>query len=127
MEYLKSWYNYITGNSISEEQYVVEIRHGGNQLIDEFYMKNENGRPDYDKGKTMTLHIGKSKTILDVKKEIKIQRTDGTYLSHVGRGGRSNINLRTTVFGQTLKDSYLLEWLENENRIIKLFIQIPNW
>ncbi len=45
MEYLKSWYNYIIGNPVSEEQYVVEIRHGGNQFIDEFYMKKENGSP----------------------------------------------------------------------------------
>ena len=30
----------------NEETYEVQIRHGGNQLIDEFYEKKENGRPD---------------------------------------------------------------------------------
>jgi hypothetical protein len=124
MDYLKSIYNYFLSY---EEQIIVEIRHGGNQMIDEFYMKKENGRPDYNKGKTMTLHIGKSKTILDVKKEIKIQRTDGTYLSHTGQDGKSNINLREEIFGPTLKNTCPLKILEKENEVIKLYIQIPGW
>ena len=124
MDYLKSIYNYFLSY---EEQIIVEIRHGGNQMIDEFYMKKENGRPDYNKGKTMTLHIGKSKTILDVKKEIKIQRTDGTYLSHMGQDGRSNINLREEIFGPTLKNTCPLKILKKENEVIKLYIQIPGW
>jgi hypothetical protein len=124
MDYLKSIYNYFL---LYEEQIIVEIRHGGNQMIDEFYMKKENGRPDYNKGKTMTLHIGKSKTILDVKKEIKIQRTDGTYLSHMVQDGRSNINLREEIFGPTLKNTCPLKILKKENEVIKLYIQIPGW
>ena len=124
MDYLKSIYNYFLSY---EEQIIVEIRHGGNQMIDEFYMKKENGRPDYNKGKTMTLHIGKSKTILDVKKEIKIQRTDGTYLSHTGQNGKSNINLREEIFDPTLKNTCPLKILKKENEVIKLYIQIPGW
>ena len=124
MDYLKSIYNYFLSY---EEQIIVEIRHGGNQMIDEFYMKKENGRPDYNKGKTMTLHIGKSKTILDVKKEIKIQRTDGTYLNHMGQDGRPNINLREEIFGPTLKNTCPLKILKKENEVIKLYIQIPGW
>ena len=110
-----------------EEFYLIEVRHGGNQMIDEFYMKYENGRPNYNKKKRMNLYVEKSKTILDLKKEIKIQRTDGTYLSVVGKDGKSNINLREEVFGPTLSDKCKLSWLENEDGIIKVFIQIPDW
>jgi hypothetical protein len=110
-----------------EDAYLIEVRHGGNQLIDEFYMKYENGRPNYSKKKRMNLYVEKSKTILDLKKEIKIQRADGTYLSVVDKDGKSNINLREEVFGPTLSDKCKLSWLENENGIIKVFIQIPGW
>ena len=110
-----------------EDVYLIEVRHGGNQMIDEFYMKYENGRPNYNKKKRMKLYVEKSKTILDLKKEIKIQRTDGTYLSVVDKDGKSNINLREEVFGPTLSDKCKLNWLENENGIIKVFIQIPDW
>jgi hypothetical protein len=110
-----------------EDVYLIEVRHGGNQMIDEFYMKNEYGRPNYNKKKRMNLYIEKSKTILDLKKEIKIQRADGTYLSVVDKDGKSNINLREEVFGPTLSDKCKLSWLENENGIIKVFIQIPDW
>ena len=75
----------------------------------------------------MNIYVEKSKTILDRKKEIKIQRTDGTYLSVVGKDGKSNINLREEVFGPTLSDKCKLSWLENEDGIIKVFIQIPDW
>ena len=110
-----------------EDVYLIEVRHGGNQMIDEFYMKNENGRPNYNKSKTMKLYIEKSKTILDLKKKIKIQRADGTYLEALNKNGKSNINLREEVFGPTLSDKCKLNWLENENGIIKVFIQIPDW
>ena len=110
-----------------EENNLIEVRHGGNQMIDEFYMKYENGRPNYNKKKRMNLYVEKSKTILELKKEIKIQRTDGTYLSVVGKDGKSNINLREEVFGPTLSDKCKLSWLENEDGIIKVFIQIPDW
>tara|TARA_B100001250_G_C19793594_1_gene787710 strand:- start:1100 stop:1531 length:432 start_codon:yes stop_codon:yes gene_type:complete len=110
-----------------EDVYLIEVRHGGNQMIDEFYMKYENGRPNYNKKKRMNLYVEKSKTILDLKKEIKIQRADGTYLSVVDKDGKSNINLREEVFGPTLSDKCKLSWLENEDGIIKVFIQIPDW
>ena len=96
------WLSIINLFGQNEETYEVQIRHGGNQLIDEFYEKKENGRPDYNKKKRkpMTIHIGKSKTILDVKKKIKVHRSDGSYLSVFGFDDRDNFNLKTSVFGK---------------------------
>ena len=42
-----------------EEQYEVQIRHGGNQPIEEFF-----------DGKYITLQLGKPQTIMDVKREL---------------------------------------------------------
>ena len=70
MDILKSIYKYaINLIGREEEQFTVEVRHGGNQLIDEFYIKDEDGNPDYNHKKYMTFQVGKSKTILDVKKK----------------------------------------------------------
>ena len=71
MQYVRTVFNNIYNvfccRNFSEETYEVQIKHGGNQLIDEFYEKKENGSPNYNKKKRnpMTIHIGKSKTILD--------------------------------------------------------------
>ena len=54
----------------NEVQFVVKIWHGGNQYIDEFYEKNENGDVNYMKKQEMILHNVNPKTILDVKKVI---------------------------------------------------------
>ena len=71
MEFLKSIYNKLTWiGREEEEQFTVEVRHGGNQLIDEFYIKNNNGEIDYNNKKHMTFQVGKSQTILDVKKKL---------------------------------------------------------
>jgi hypothetical protein len=127
------WLSIINLFGQNEETYEVQIRHGGNQLIDEFYEKKENGRPDYNKKKRkpMTIHIGKSKTILDVKKKIKIQRSDGSYLSVFGFDDRDNFNLKTSVFGKNISNSCPLEIIADvekiENNIIKLYIVIPDW
>jgi hypothetical protein len=121
------WLSIINLFGQNEETYEVQIRHGGNQLIDEFYEKKENGRPDYNKKKRkpMTIHIGKSKTLLDVKKKIKIQRSDGSYLSVFGFDDRDNFNLKTSVFGKNI--SIIADVEKIENNIIKLYIVIPYW
>jgi hypothetical protein len=46
-EIFNSIYNYFFNQK--EETYEVQIRHGGNQWIDEFYEKKEDGRPNYHK------------------------------------------------------------------------------
>ena len=78
MEYVRTILKSISKFSGCEKEdvYLIEVRHGGNQMIDEFYMKYENGRPNYNKKKRMNLYVEKSKTILDLKKEIKIQRAE---------------------------------------------------
>ena len=127
------WLSIINLFGLNEETYEVQIRHGGNQLIDEFYEKKENGSPDYNKKKRkpMTIHIGKSKTILDVKKKIKIQRSDGSYLSVFGFDDRDNFNLKTSVFGKNKANGCPLSLIADvekiENNIIKLYIVIPYW
>lgn len=118
-EIFNSIYNYFFNQK--EETYEVQIRHGGNQWIDEFYEKKEDGRPNYHKKKFMTFHIEKSKTIEDVKKEIKVQCADGTYLDHTG------IHLREEVFGPVLSNTCQLYRCDRKNNIIKLFIWIPDW
>ena len=79
----------------------------------------------------MTIHIGKSKTILDVKKKIKIQRSDGSYLSVFGFDDRDNFNLKTSVFGKNKANGCPLSLIADvekiENNIIKLYIVIPDW
>tara|TARA_B110000908_G_C9982706_1_gene326196 strand:- start:171 stop:551 length:381 start_codon:yes stop_codon:yes gene_type:complete len=105
-----------------EEQFTVEVRHGGNQLIDEFYIKNECGQVDYNTKKHLTFQLGKSKTILDVKKKLM---KNIKYLHNL------NFNLRTTVGGKIKGDTYpLMRTSDKENpdnNVINLFIQIPNW
>ena len=126
-------YNVFCCRNFSEETYEVQIKHGGNQLIDEFYEKKENGSPNYNKKKRnpMTIHIGKSKTILDVKKNIKIKKADGSYLSVFNNNGGNNFHLKPSVFGKVYANECPLELITDvekiENNIIKLFIVIPHW
>jgi hypothetical protein len=125
MEFIRSIKNYMY--SLIEDELIVEVRHGGNQFIDEFYMKKEDGSPNYNKSKYMTYSIVKSKTILDLKNKIKIKRADGTYLPIINPDGTTSINLREEVFGPTLKDTCPVNILEKDNGILKLYIQIPDW
>ena len=138
MEYITSFVNSIYNlygqvTNPAEETYKIQIRHGGNQLIDEFYEKKENGSPNYDRKRInpMTLHIGKSKTILDVKKKIKIQCADGSYLKVFNNNGGDNFNLKTAVFGKNKVNecplTYIAEVEKIENNTINLFIVIPYW
>jgi hypothetical protein len=105
-----------------EEQFTVEVRHGGNQLIDEFYIKNEYGQVDYNTKKHLTFQLGKSKTILDVKKKL---------MKNIKHLNDLDFNLRTAVFGKIKADTYpLMRATDKENpdnNVINLFIQIPNW
>jgi len=101
MEYFTSLFS----NFFNEEQYEIQVRHGGNQCIDEF---NDN---------FITLKLEKSKTIEDVKLAL-IPRIK--YLSN------TNINLRLSIFGDPIINSCQLDDLQH-NGVIKLFIQIPNW
>lgn len=138
MEYLKSIYKYtinLIGRKEEEEQFTVEVRHGGNQFIDEFYEKKEDGRPDYNRKRRspMTLQIGKSKTILDVKNIVKtkIHYPDGRCLNVFKNNGGDNFHLKTSVFGQNRANGCPLMRMTDkedpENNVIKLFIVIPNW
>jgi len=123
MEFLKSIYKAIKlfGRE-EEEQFTVEVRHGENQIIDEFYIKNDNGEINYNNKKHMTFQVGKSKTILDVKKKIM---KNIKYLNDL------DFNLRTAVFGKIKPDTYpLMRATDKENpdnNVINLFIQIPDW
>ena len=124
MEFLKSIYKWaikLFGRE-EEEQFTVEVRHGGNQLIDEFYIKNQYGQPDYNNKKHMTFQVGKSKTILDVKKKLV---KNIKYLNDL------DFNLRTAVFGKIKANTYpLMRATDKENpdnNVINLFIQIPDW
>ena len=101
----------------NEVQFVVKIWHGGNQYIDEFYEKNENGDVNYMKKQEMILHNVNTKTILDVKKEL-INRIN--YLK------TTDTILRTATFGKILKDDQKLDELVQDNGLT-LFIVIPNW
>ena len=123
MEFLKSIYNKLTWiGREEEEQFTVEVRHGGNQLIDEFYMKNEYGQPDYNNKKHMTFQVGKSKTILDVKKKLV---KNIKYLNDL------DFNLKTAVFGKNKANGCPLMRITDKedpnNNVIKLFIVIPSW
>ena len=53
MEYVRTIFKSISKffGCEKEDVYLIEVRHGGNQMIDEFYMKYENGRPNYNKKK----------------------------------------------------------------------------
>jgi len=106
-----------------EETYEIQIRHGGNQQIDEFYME-DGGVVDYSKKQFITLHVGKSKTILDVKKELI---NNIKYLQNT-RG----IHLRLVPFGDSLHNDRLLSKLPfygniTKEEFLKLFISIPGW
>lgn len=105
-----------------EEQFTVEVRHVGNQIIDEFYIKNDNGEINYNNKKHMTFQVGKSKTILDVKKKLMKNIKDLNDL---------DFNLRTAGFGKIKPDTYpLMRATDKENpynNVINLFIQIPYW
>jgi len=106
-----------------EETYEIQIRHGGNQQIDEFYME-DGGIVDYSKKQFITLHVGKSKTILDVKKELI---NNIKYLQNT-RG----IRLRLTAFGDSLQNDALLSELPfygniEKKEFLMLFISIPGW
>lgn len=123
MDILKSIYKYaINLIGREEEQFTVEVRHGGNQLIDEFYIKDEYGNPDYNHKKYMTFQVGKSKTILDVKKKV---------MKNIKHLNNINFKLKTSVFGNAKADTYPLMRMTDkedpENNVIKLFIVIPNW
>lgn len=117
-----SIYKYTTRLLDEEEQFTIEVRHGGNQLIDEFYIKNKDGHHDYNNKKHMTFYLGKSKTILDVKKKL---------MKNIKHLNDLNFNLRTTVGGKIKGDTYpLMRTSDKENpdnNVINLFIQIPNW
>ena len=64
------WLSIINLFGQNEETYEVQIRHGGNQLIDEFYEKKENGRPDYNKKKKKTNDY----TYWKIKNNIRCQK-----------------------------------------------------
>jgi hypothetical protein len=117
-----SIYKYTTRLLDEEEQFIVEVKHSGNQLIDEFYIKNKDGHHDYNNKKHLTFQLGKSKTILDVKKKL---------MKNIKHLNDLNFNLRTSVVGKIKRDTYpLMRATDKENpdnNVIKLFIQIPNW
>jgi len=119
----KSIYEYTKGLIGEEEElFTVQVIYGGNQLIDEFYIKNEDGYHDYKNKKHMAFQLGKSKTILDVKKKI---------MKNIKHLHNLNFNLRTSVVGKIKGDTYpLMRTSDKENpdnNVINLFIQIPNW
>ena len=118
-----SLYNYLTGynkaqnEAQNEARFVIKIWHGGNQNIDEFYEKYENGDVNYMKKKVMILHIINPRTILDVKKEL-INRIN--YLK------TTDTILRTATFGKILEDDQQLDELVQDHELT-LFIVIPDW
>ena len=120
MSVFVSLYNYFTNLFTSvepEEHYAVDVWHGGNQHIDEFYEMGKGGEIDYSKKVEMRLEIPKSGTILDVKKEL---------INHIKYLENTNSVLRLAAFGKNLKNNEPLTGLV-ENEKLTLFIIIPNW
>jgi len=120
MSVFVSLYNYFTNLFTSvepEEHYAVDVWHGGNQHIDEFYEMGKGGEIDYSKKVEMRLEIPKSGTILDVKKEL---------INHIKYLENTNSVLRLATFGKNLKNNEPLTGLV-ENEKLTLFIIIPNW
>ena len=98
-----------------ERKCEIQVRHGGNQNIPEFYY------PDGRIGKYITLYLSKNKTIKDVKLEL---------INHikVKKGKlRPTFPLRLTPFDCDLRDECSLWQLPSENGIYELFINIPGW
>lgn len=123
MSVFVSLYNYFTNLFTSvepvepEEHYAVDVWHGGNQHIDEFYEMGKGGEINYSKKVEMRLEIPKSGTILDVKKEL---------INHIKYLENTNSVLRLAAFGKNLKNNEPLTGLV-ENEKLTLFIIIPNW
>ena len=121
MEFFKSLYKY-TKNFFGEEeeQFTIEVIDNGNQLTDDF-IKKENVSTSYNNKNNMIFQVGKSKSIMDVKKKI---------IKNNKKLRNANFNLRSCVFGKVKADTFPLMRMSDkenpDNNVIQLFIQISN-
>jgi hypothetical protein len=110
MEIFNSIYKRTTNLfSEKEDQFTIEVVDDKKKEIIKGYKTN------------MTFQVGKSKTILDVKKKI---------IKNNNKLRGDNFNLRSCVAGKVKADSFPLMRMSDkenpDNNVIQLFIQISN-